>query len=137
MMASIVLQLITSAWREIRAPYVFLIVLVVFCLVSYLLLHHDAGLEKTSYLAAMAVSALFCSRASIMMKSDAPNTALVTFVLGGIIMLIAIQATSVEVFKDMVVEGAVLQLVGQTGVFIEVTIERSNRLRGIILPKKE
>lgn len=136
-MVPIALAIAKAAWQEIRAPYVFLIVVAVFCLVAYLLLHHDAGLEKTSYLAAMAVSALFCSRASIMMKSDAPNTALVTFVLGGITMLIAIQATSVEVFKDMVIEGAVLQLVGQTGVFIEVTIERSNRLRGIILPKKE
>ena len=136
-MFQIALAIARSAWHEIKAPYVFLIVVSVFAMVTYLLLHNDGGLEKTSFLAAMAVSALFCSRASIMMKSDAPNTALVTFVLGAIIMLLAIQATSVEVFKDMVVEGAVLQLVGQTGVFIEVTIERTNRLRGIILPKKE
>ena len=116
---------------EVKQPYVAAAVIFTTAVVLYLLGHHALGIEKASFLLAMAVSSLFVAKASVSMQSDAPNVGCLFFFCGLTIFVLALNWTASDHFKDMVVEGLSLQLAGQIGVFLETTIARSNRLRGI------
>ena len=130
-------SMIVNMWREVRQPYVFIIAMAAFGTSAYLLLHHDLSVEKAAFLVAMGISALLVSKATIAMKSDAPNVSLLMGMAGLLLFLLALNFTKADTFKDMVVEGLALQMVGQIAVWLDTAIERSNRLRGIVLPSED
>ena len=117
--------------KSLKQPYVATIVIATTALAIYMLLHGTPGVEKASFLLAMAISALLVSKASVSMRSDAPNTALLQFICGLFIFALALTFTKTAEYENMVVEGVALQLAGQIGVFLDTAIDRSNRLRGI------
>ena len=119
----------TPLLKSVRQPYIAVAVGVATILVVYMLTHHSLGVEKASFLLAMAMSAVFVSKACVLMQANAPYTSLWLFTLGLFIFAMALNYTAPEQFKDLVVEGLALQVAGQVGVYIDVALKRSKKKR--------
>ena len=122
-----------NIWREITAPYVLIIAVVAGAITIYVALDSGLSVPKGAFVLGQIMIGIMLGKAIVLMMSDAPNVSVIFYALAAVLLLVVLHFIDVTVFKDLVVEGMLLNFGSQSGVLLDAAIERRNRRRGIVV----
>ena len=113
-----------SIWHSIKAPWVFLVVIMATLVAAYLTIHNGLGVEKAAFQFASILVGGFLTKTLLAIAIGAMRTMLLMVFCALLLIVVTITFTEAAVFKDAAVEGLMAMSGGSLIVIIGALLER-------------
>ena len=119
-----------SFWNSIKAPWVFIVVVMATAVAAYLTIHNGLGVEKAAYQFSAILVGGFLTKSLLAIGIDAMRTTIFMVFCALLLIVVTITFTDASVFKDAAVEGLMAMSGGSLIVIIGALLERHRRIEG-------
>ena len=108
----------------IKAPWVFLVVVMATAVAAYLTIHNGLGVEKAAFQFSSILVGGFLTKSLLAVAIGAMRTVILMVFCGLMLIVVTITFTDASVFKDAAVEGLLAMAGGSLIVIIGALLER-------------